>query len=63
MQMLGDKRGSECFVKGNWVPFGRKTINDLCELREGRDNKRFLKLKESTNYRKLEEFLTDGKGT
>ena len=53
---------TQCFVRGKWVSFNRKTINHMCGLGKLSDGAKFRRLKKNPNHHKILEELTDGKG-
>ena len=54
----------ECtvFVRGVWVPFGHKRINEMFKLKELKHGSKFKKLVENPDHEKIIDLLTTGKG-
>ena len=59
---LRDREELQCYVRGKWVSFDRHTINHLCGLGKISDRDKFRKLKETPDFQKILEVLTDGRG-
>ena len=59
--MVGTK-GKVVYVKGRWVSFSREQINQTFNLKERKDGSKFKRLAEDTNFQKIVDLLTDGKG-
>ena len=59
---LRDRKETQCFVRGKWVPFDRHTINHMCGLGNISDGAKFKKLKKDLDYQKIHKELTNGKG-
>ena len=58
MNMVGMKEDS-VYVRGVWVPFGHRQINEMRELKHG---SKYKKMVENPNYEKILHLLTTGKG-
>ena len=50
------------FVRGVWVPFGDKRINEMFKLKELKHGSKFKKLVENPNHEKIIDLLTAGQG-
>ena len=59
--MLGMKDDS-VFVRGVWVPFDDRSINEVFKLRDYKHGSKYKKLLESPNYKKIVNLLTGGEG-
>ena len=49
-------------VRGKWISFSRERINENFNLNEQKDGSKFKKLLKETEYQKIVDLLTDGKG-
>ena len=59
--MVGMKEDS-VYVRGVWVPFGDRRINEMFKLRDLKHGLKYKKLVESANYEKILSLLTGGEG-
>ena len=59
--MVGMKEESVC-VRGVWVPFGHRRINEMFKLRDLKHGSKYKKLVENPNYEKILNLLTTGEG-
>ena len=59
--MVGMKDDS-VYVRGVWVPFGDRRINEIFKLRYFKHGSEYKKLLENLNYEKIVNRLTGGKG-
>ena len=59
--MVGMKDDS-VFVRGVWVPFDDRSINEVFKLRDYKHGLKYKKLLESPNYKKIVNLLTGGEG-
>ena len=59
--IMGMKEDS-VYVKGVWVPFGHKRINEVFKLKDQKQGSKFKKMVENSNYEKILKLLTAGKG-
>ena len=59
--MMGMKEDT-VFVRGVWVPFGDKRINEMFKLKELKHGSKFKKLLENPNHEKIIDLLTAGQG-
>ena len=59
--MLGMK-DDYVFVRGVWVPFDDRSINEMFKLRDYKHGSKYKKLLESPNYKKIVNLLTGGEG-
>ena len=59
--MVGMKDDS-IFVRGVWVPFDDRSINEVFKLRDYKHGSKYEKLLESPNYKKIVNMLTGGEG-
>ena len=57
--MVG-KRDDTIFVRGIWVPFGDKRINEMFKLKELKNSSKFKKLVANPDHKKIIELLTTG---
>ena len=55
-------REDTVYVRGVWVPFGHKRINEMFKLKELKHGSKFKKLVENPDYEKIIDLLTDGQG-
>ena len=55
-------RDDTFFVRGVWVPFGGKRINEMFKLKELKHGSKFKKLVENPNHEKIIDLLTVGQG-
>ena len=49
------------FVRGVWVPYGAKAINEAYGMAGHKHRSKFKKLLENPNFKKIAKKLTDGK--
>ena len=59
--MVGMKDDS-VYVRGVWVPFGDRRINEVFKLRDFKHGSKYKKLLENPNYEKIVNRLTGGEG-
>ena len=59
--MVGMKEDS-VFVRGVWVPFDDRSINEMFKLRDFKHGSKYKKLLENPNYEKIVNRLTGGEG-
>ena len=59
--MVGIKEDT-VFVRGVWVPFGHKRINEMFKLKELKHGSKFKKLVENIDHEKIIDLLTVGQG-
>ena len=59
--MVGMKEDS-VYVRGVWVPFGDRRINEMFKLRDLKHGSKYKKLVENVNYEKILNLLTRGEG-
>ena len=59
--MVGMKEDS-VYVRGVWVPFRYRRINEMFKLRELKHGSKYKKMVENPNYEKILNLLTAGKG-
>ena len=59
--MVGMREDS-VYVRGVWVPFGHKKINEMFKIKELKHNSKFKKLVENPNHEKIINLLTIGQG-
>ena len=59
--MVGMREDS-IYVRGVWVPFGHKRINEMCKLKELKHSSKFKKLVENPDHEKIIDLLTAGQG-
>ena len=59
--MVGMKEDS-IYVRGVWVPFGDRRINEMFKLRDLKHGSKYKKLVENPNYEKIPNLLTGGEG-
>ena len=50
------------YVRGVWVPFGHKRINEVFQLKELKHGSKFKKLVEKLDHEKIINLLTAGQG-
>ena len=50
------------YMRGVWVPFGHKRINELFKLKELKHDSKFKKLVENPDHDKIIDLLTGGQG-
>ena len=50
------------YVRGVWVPFGHKRINEMFKLKELKHGSKFKKLVENLDHEKIIDLLTAGQG-
>ena len=58
---LVGRKDNTVFVRGVWVPYGAKAINEACRMAGHKHGSKFKKLLENPNFKKIAEKLTDGK--
>ena len=59
---LVGRKDTNCYVRGKWVSFHRNEINQLLKMGKLSDGAKFKKLKDNSDYQKILEVLTGGKG-
>ena len=59
--MVGMKE-DKVFMRGVWVPFGDKRINEMFKLKELKHDSKFKKLVENPNHEKIIDLLTARQG-
>ena len=59
--MVGMREDS-VYVRGIWVPFGHKRINEMINLKELKHGSKFKKLVENPDHVKIINLLTTGQG-
>ena len=59
--MVGMREDS-IYVRGVWVPFGHKRINEMFKLKELKHSSKFKKLVENLDHEKIINLLTAGQG-
>ena len=59
--MVGMKEDS-VYVRGVWVPFGDRRINEMFKLRDLKHGSKYKKLVENPNYEKILNLLTGEEG-
>ena len=59
---LRERKETQCYVRGKWVPFDRHTINHICGLGKMSDGATLKRLKKDPDYQKIPKELTDRKG-
>ena len=59
--MVGMREDS-VYMRGVWVPFRLKRINEMFKLKELKHGSKFKKLVENPNHEKIIDLLTDGQG-
>ena len=59
--MVGMREDS-VYVRGVWVPFGHKRINEMLKLKELKHDYKLKKLVENPDHEKIIDFLTAGQG-
>ena len=59
--LVGRKENS-IYVRGVWVPYGAKTVNEMYGMEGQKNGSKFKKLKKNPNREKIARKLTDGKG-
>ena len=59
--MVGMKDDS-MYVRGVWVPFDDRRINEVFKLRDFKHGLKYKKLLENPNYEKIVSLLTRGEG-
>ena len=55
-------REDTVYVRGVWVPFGHKRINEMFKLKELKHGSKFKKLVENPDHEKIIDLLTVGQG-
>ena len=55
-------REDSVYMRGIWVPFGHKRINEMFKLKERKHGSKFKKLVENTYHEKIIDLLTVGLG-
>ena len=58
---LVGQKDNTVFVRGVWVPYGAKAINQVYEMAGHKHGSKFKKLMENPDLKKIAENLTDGK--
>ena len=59
--MVGMKEDS-VYVRGVWVPFGHRRINEMFKLRDPKHGSKYKKMVENPNYENILNLLTIGEG-
>ena len=59
--MVGIREDS-VYVRGVWVPFGHRKINEILQLKELKHGSKFKKMVENPDHEKILNLLTAGKG-
>ena len=57
-----DMREDTVYVRGVWVPFGHKIINEMFKSKELTHDSKFMKLVENLDHEKIIELITTGQG-
>ena len=57
-----EMREDSVYVRGVWVPFDCKRINEVFQLKELKHGSKFKKLVEKPNHKKIVNLLTAGRG-
>ena len=55
------RKDNTVFVRGVWVPYGAKGINEAYRMVGHKHRSKFKKLLENPNFKKIAKKLTDGK--
>ena len=58
---LVGRKDNTVFVRGVWVPYGAKAINEAYRMARHKHGSKFKKLLENPNFKKIAKKLTDGK--
>ena len=58
---LVGRKDNTVFVRGVWVPYGAKAINEAYRMAGHKHGSKFKKLLENPNFKKIAKKLTDGK--
>ena len=58
---LVGRKDNTVFVRGVWVPYGAKAINQVYEMAGHKHESKFKRLLENPDLKKIAEKLTDGK--
>ena len=58
---LVGRKDNTVFVRGVWVPYGAKAINEAYRMTGHKHGSKFKKLLENPNFKKIAKKLTDGK--
>ena len=61
INMVG-MREDTVYVRGVWVPFGHKRINEMFKLKELKHGSKFKKMVENPDHEKIIDLLTAGQG-
>ena len=61
VNMVGMREDS-VYVRGVWVPFGHKRINEMFKLKELKNGSKLKKLVENLDHEKIIDLLTAGQG-
>ena len=59
---LVGRKENTVYVRGVWVPYGAKTINEMYGMEGQKNGSKFKKLMNNPNREKMAKRLTDGKG-
>ena len=59
---LVGRKENAVYVRGVWVPYGAKTINEMYGMEGATNGSKFKKLMSNPNREKMAKILTDGKG-
>ena len=60
--MVEMRDDDKVFVRGVWVLFGHKRINEIFKLKDLKHGSKFKKMVDNPNYDKIMNLLTDGQG-
>ena len=55
-------REKTCFIKGQWISFNREKIDETFNLNERKYGSKFKRLVKESDYLKIVDLLTYGKG-
>ena len=55
-------REKTCFVRGQWISFSKEKIDETFNLKEIKNCLKFKRLEKETDYQKIVDLLTNGKG-
>ena len=59
---LVGRKDNSVYVRGVWVPYGAKTINEMYGMERQKHGSKFKKMIDNPNREKIARKLTDGKG-
>ena len=57
-----EEKGKKVYVRGKWIDFSKETINRLFNLKVKKDGSKFKSLLKESEYQKIVDLLTAGKG-